>query len=252
MYTIYGLEDPLDNKIYYVGMTSQFKKRMYIHCSARDISTADWVKEMKDEGRAPNCLVLENSIKDKSAARDRENYWIGKHHSKNGNILNVRGVKHLHPVYTTIAVHDHLHREVKQLAISRKETMIAITEAMITSHIALANANIRLSDCMVSFLNLIDASRKTMNRPDAPFSDVVEFLIRLVGGSAATRGPTKNFEEWAKLDTEMTERNTTQSDIRQMQKLETEIRKITNNSKMPLSDIVDYVLLLAEDTNNDT
>ena len=85
--TIYGLRDPRDGKIKYVGQTWNLKQRMSGHLSGpASRREAQWIEELRVEGLSPLPLVLEVVTEENAtAAEDR---WINLSR-ENGQILNV-------------------------------------------------------------------------------------------------------------------------------------------------------------------
>ena len=77
---IYGLVDPRDNKIRYVGKTKrQLNKRLYEHIfNKRTIRTykSNWITALKKENLNP--LIIELEICDENNWIEREQYWINK------------------------------------------------------------------------------------------------------------------------------------------------------------------------------
>lgn len=57
---------------------------------------------------------------------------------------------------------------------------------------------------------------------------------------------------WVELDIAMTKRDITQKDIWRILHLVCVAREVTSNSKMSLSDVVEYAVFLIRDANNET
>lgn len=77
MHAIYGLVDPRDRKVFYVGQTTDVYKRFIEHISCSSGNLARNVRIM--ELRALNLMVIMEVfelVDDKLKANDREAYWI--------------------------------------------------------------------------------------------------------------------------------------------------------------------------------
>lgn len=178
MYTVYGLEDPRDDLVYYVGMTSNLAQRMKVHYMG-DSATISWITKLGNENKSPNIMILEENIEDKLIAMAREMYWIEVHYTKNESLLNIRGTGHS---YRTLSLKENLRDEFKDFAANKRVSMVRETEAMVKSHIALGKMNFRLFDCLIPFLNLVAVTRKVTHSPNMSASDVVGFLASFVEG----------------------------------------------------------------------
>jgi hypothetical protein len=85
---IYGLKDPRDGKIKYVGQTANMTARMASHFSTASpgkSKKAKWVEELNREGLAAEPMVLE--MCDEDSASDRETFWI-EEMSKGAELFN--------------------------------------------------------------------------------------------------------------------------------------------------------------------
>lgn len=77
MIYIYGLEDPRNGRIKYIGETGHLKSRYYAHTSNRkNKKTWAWVCELKREGLRPKMRVLD-VVYDKKKAAQVESDHIG-------------------------------------------------------------------------------------------------------------------------------------------------------------------------------
>jgi hypothetical protein len=76
--TIYGLVDPRNGHIRYIGQTMKPKTRLAAHCSdvglAGAVKKAAWIKELKEVGMKPQLLELENVPVDE--ANSCESFYI--------------------------------------------------------------------------------------------------------------------------------------------------------------------------------
>jgi hypothetical protein len=77
---IYGLVDPRDNNIRYIGKTKrQLNKRLYEHISnKRTIRTykSNWITALKKENLKP--LIIELEVCNENNWVEKEQYWINK------------------------------------------------------------------------------------------------------------------------------------------------------------------------------
>ena len=93
---IYGLRDPRDGKIKYVGRTAYKKARLSLHISDGRTSDDDgspkekWISELLAEKLLPEMVVLEVSTP--SASGDAETKWINQA-KKEGKIFNINKVR---------------------------------------------------------------------------------------------------------------------------------------------------------------
>jgi DNA-binding transcriptional regulator YiaG len=81
---IYGMFDPRDGIIRYVGQTRQFplKRRLWLHSSNAEAMrgnnlashAARWILTLADDGVLPEITILEMTTRD--AAMSRERFWI--------------------------------------------------------------------------------------------------------------------------------------------------------------------------------
>lgn len=93
MYVIYALGDPRDNKVRYVGMTSNIRSRFieHIKCLGNNKLKNIWIDELISLGMLPFCQTLE-TVYTINEARDCEAYWI-KHYERLKMLLtNLEGV----------------------------------------------------------------------------------------------------------------------------------------------------------------
>lgn len=77
MYVIYGLQDPRDNAVFYVGMTADIYKRFISHlkCEGNNEEKNKWIDGMKAQGFVPVLVTLETAYIQEVASK-RETYWI--------------------------------------------------------------------------------------------------------------------------------------------------------------------------------
>lgn len=88
MYIIYGLEDPRDHKIFYVGQTQNAYRRFRDHlkCNGGNYKNSARVVEMREQDIIPHFVELERT-EDSGYARVREVYWI-QHYISLGHLMN--------------------------------------------------------------------------------------------------------------------------------------------------------------------
>ena len=72
---IYGLIDPRDREIKYVGQTNNLMRRLKQHLADRgDTTKCDWIKELHLQGMKPQLVRLDTTTKEEAHAV--ENWWI--------------------------------------------------------------------------------------------------------------------------------------------------------------------------------
>jgi hypothetical protein len=75
---IYGLVDPRDNAVRYIGQTDDVKRRAREHVRApHSPAIAAWIAEMAAEGHLPVATVLERC--DRASANAAEARWLAEH-----------------------------------------------------------------------------------------------------------------------------------------------------------------------------
>jgi len=80
-YSVYGLKDPIDMKIKYVGVTknitSRYKQHLY---SIKICDKTKWIEELKKSNLRPELVILETIFtNDRNAALNKEKKYITKY-----------------------------------------------------------------------------------------------------------------------------------------------------------------------------
>lgn len=77
MYVVYGLEDPRDNTVFYVGMTSDVYARyiQHIKCEGNNAEKNERIHQLKSLGLLPTPITLE-VVRTLTEGQQRELYWI--------------------------------------------------------------------------------------------------------------------------------------------------------------------------------
>jgi DNA-binding XRE family transcriptional regulator len=85
---IYGLVDPRNDMVCYVGKTTLGLNRpiTHLHYSHNEL-VRNWVNELNDFNLFPSIYIIEENI-ELSKLSEREFFWINKYYSINSNILN--------------------------------------------------------------------------------------------------------------------------------------------------------------------
>lgn len=97
---IYGLIDPRDRRIKYVGQTVDFERRHKQHCDeVGDTAKCVWVGELRDRGLSPDIVQLE--VATQQAASYKENWWI--------QVLRANGEELTNTAKPTRDSHDFTH-----------------------------------------------------------------------------------------------------------------------------------------------
>lgn len=86
---IYGLKDPRDDQIHYIGKADDVQKRLVTHLKDRknNAGRVAWIDELRAAGQEPGIVVLEESIQDEW--REAEIYWIAKGRELGWPLLNI-------------------------------------------------------------------------------------------------------------------------------------------------------------------
>jgi hypothetical protein len=93
-YFIYGLLDPIDEKIHYVGLSKTPWNRLHQHLSyARNpksrMSTSQWIANLLAKELRPQLLILEEYKTDwRYDAKDVEKQWIAHYHGAGAPLVN--------------------------------------------------------------------------------------------------------------------------------------------------------------------
>src|SRR5262245_2715591 len=87
---VYGLKDPRDGHLYYVGRTRNYARRLTHLCQPRSHSKRymQWVKDLMRTGQVPISVILEET--EFSALRQAERFWIEKSLESGQPLLNSR------------------------------------------------------------------------------------------------------------------------------------------------------------------
>jgi hypothetical protein len=90
---IYGLVDPIDGKIRYIGMTKDPSKRLrrYKGWRGSNREMTDWLMYLGAKKLEPRMDILEKSG-NYTKMKKRERYWIAKGFSEGWPLLNKRKV----------------------------------------------------------------------------------------------------------------------------------------------------------------
>lgn len=72
---IYGLTDPRNNQLRYVGYTDNLKRRLNKHLNDKEVTHKTcWIKSMRADGVLPDVFVIEETSKQECQATER--FWI--------------------------------------------------------------------------------------------------------------------------------------------------------------------------------
>lgn len=89
---IYGLRDPRNDMIYYVGKTTTGVKRPLSHRThSHNKEVSNWVNELNKQGTEIIIDVIEDNI-ELGELQNRENYWIGEYKELNPNLFNLNSL----------------------------------------------------------------------------------------------------------------------------------------------------------------
>lgn len=90
MQVIYGLEDPRDNKMHYVGVTDDVFTRFMAHiqCSGNNFAKNAWMLSLRADNVLPRMIELER-VEDLKKAHLREAYWIHHYQALGHPLTNI-------------------------------------------------------------------------------------------------------------------------------------------------------------------
>lgn len=88
MMQVYGLVDPRNDKVRYVGLSKNMQRRYQSHASKSTVTTRDWFDELKALGMSPGIILLEEV--ESQDGVDVEYEWIFFYQQTQGDLLNRR------------------------------------------------------------------------------------------------------------------------------------------------------------------
>ena len=106
---VYGLIDPRDHQVRYVGQTQQLEQRYLSHCSGGSTCTAEWVRSLAP--LKPVLVLLaevEHSWYNAYPATESETKWIKRFRR---TVLNVRTRKSSPSTWDRLVNPDEVHHE---------------------------------------------------------------------------------------------------------------------------------------------
>lgn len=92
---IYGLVDPTNDNVFYIGMTTDIVNRLSKHKGTiksndlNNIRKYNYLKELPLQGKEIYMLILETDIPNKLLAVEREKYYIAKYKTLGHNLTNM-------------------------------------------------------------------------------------------------------------------------------------------------------------------
>lgn len=89
MTVIYGLRDPRDGRVRYVGKSIRFGNRFEQHLAGRSgaAGVGSWVRDLRNLALEPDAFVIEKV--DDVRADEREGFWISEYAKTETGLLNV-------------------------------------------------------------------------------------------------------------------------------------------------------------------
>jgi predicted GIY-YIG superfamily endonuclease len=88
-YKIYGLKDPLDSKIKYVGVSKNIESRYKQHFYLDETEKSKWIQELKKQDLRPELIILEViETDDRCVALNKEKEYIKMYKDQVYNITN--------------------------------------------------------------------------------------------------------------------------------------------------------------------
>jgi len=90
MQSVYGLVDPRDKQVRYVGKAKDVHSRYGQHLvfPHKNIAKDAWLAELKAAGILPELLIIESNIED-SSSWNREKHWIEYYLAQGSQLTNV-------------------------------------------------------------------------------------------------------------------------------------------------------------------
>lgn len=90
MIYIYGLKDPRNNEIRYVGksINPTLRYSEHIHEKKTNKEKMEWLKDLSDNGAKPELVILE-TIGEDVDWQEREKYWIAFGYESNWRLTNI-------------------------------------------------------------------------------------------------------------------------------------------------------------------
>jgi hypothetical protein len=90
MQSVYGLTDPWDELIHYIGRAKDVFKRYAQHLNRphKNEMKNEWMMSVKERGRVPGLLILEQDIED-GIAPEREKHWIDYYTAQGAPLTNI-------------------------------------------------------------------------------------------------------------------------------------------------------------------
>lgn len=88
MAIIYGLRDPRDNLIHYIGKTNDLHGRLAAHklCKGCNRSRKEWLRDLLESGAEPEAVILEEIPHE--VWRETEEKWISQARLENWPLTN--------------------------------------------------------------------------------------------------------------------------------------------------------------------
>jgi predicted GIY-YIG superfamily endonuclease len=86
-WVVYGIADPRDHLVFYVGYTRSLPNRMRTHKVQPHSRSGERIKELASVGMSPQFVVLEECDREKQALRS-EVFWIETFRSRGARLLN--------------------------------------------------------------------------------------------------------------------------------------------------------------------
>ena len=108
-YCVYGLVDPRDQNIYYVGLTSNPRQRLSNHKTSR----SGWISDLRTSGLVPHMIMLESGLS-LYAAQSQEEHWIRHYYSLGMPLTNKMGVTKAYSC--TLVKDEQYHKESSMIS----------------------------------------------------------------------------------------------------------------------------------------
>jgi hypothetical protein len=92
--TIYGLADPVDHQLRYIGKTVNAEQRYLNHRSNFSGSwLGQWVSGLRAQQVYPELIIIEENVHHLKA-NEAEHFWIAYFMCLGSQLLNTHGIKH--------------------------------------------------------------------------------------------------------------------------------------------------------------
>lgn len=176
MYVIYGLEDPRDNQVFYVGMTSDMYARFiqHIRCEENNAIKNERIHGLKAMGCLPTPRTLETTHT-MQQAREREQYWISHYF-----YLGMPLTNEIRPAMQR-RIKGSLGERALVIVDARADTINIVTEELARRVMLLQAEGIQKPDIMRQVWGVNPGGSEDYKRAIAQYQEVMKFIAERLG-----------------------------------------------------------------------